>query len=202
MNSYIPENYNGYTPVERPSYDPELSKELLAEAGYPDGFEVTLDAPNDRYVNDGNIAQAVAGYLEKVGIKVTLNLMPKSNFFSYIKPANEQSMLLMTGWADSSGEGLTLANDLIYTFDIDKGVGTVNRGHYSNSDVDDLLDKASVETDAAKRGDFVAAADKIAREDYGYIPLHFEQDTYAVKDTVNFTPRMNKYICAWTISFK
>ncbi len=68
MNSYIPENYNGYQDVERPAYDPELSKKLLADAGYPDGFEVTLDAPNDRYVNDGNIAQAVAGYFEKVGI--------------------------------------------------------------------------------------------------------------------------------------
>ena len=52
-------------------------KELLAEAGYPDGFEVTFDAPNDRYMNDEQIAQAVAGYLEKVGIKVNLNLMPK-----------------------------------------------------------------------------------------------------------------------------
>ena len=94
MNSIIPENYVGYTPVEREAYDPEKAKQLLAEAGYPDGFEVTLDASNDRYMNDEQIAQAVAGYLEKVGIKVKLNPMPKANFFTYIKPAENKSMLL------------------------------------------------------------------------------------------------------------
>lgn len=202
MNSYIPENYNGYKEVERPAYDPELSKKLLAEAGYPDGFEVTLDAPNDRYVNDSNIAQAVAGYLEKVGIKVNLNLMPKANFFSYIKPKENQTMLLMTGWSDSSSEGLTLVNDLLYTYDLERGVGTVNRGHYSNSQVDALIDKARVELDSEKRAEYVAEADRIAREDYGYIPLHFEHDTYAVKDGIKFTPRMNNYIEAWNISFE
>ena len=98
MNSVVPEDYVGYTEVTREAYDPEKAKELLAEAGYPDGFEVTFDAPNDRYMNDEQIAQAVAGYLEKVGIKVNLNLMPKANFFSYIKPLENKSMFLMTGW--------------------------------------------------------------------------------------------------------
>lgn len=201
MNSYIPENYNGYKDVERTAaYDPELSKQLLVEAGYPDGFEVTLDASNDRYVNDGDIAQAVAGYLEKVGIKVNLNLMPKANFFSYIKPRENKSMFLMTGWSDSSGEGLSLVNDLLYTYDLDRGVGTVNRGHYSNAEVDALVDKAGVEMDAVKRAEYVSEADRVAREDFGYIPLHYEHDTYAVKDGINFKPRMNKYIETWTIT--
>ncbi len=128
--------------------------------------------------------------------------MPKANFFSYIKPAENKSMLLMTGWSDSSGEGLTLANDLLHTYDLEKGVGTVNRGHYSNTEIDAILAKANVELDADKRAEYIAEADKIAREDFGYIPLHFEHDTYAVKDTINFTPRMNNYIEAWTISFK
>ena len=88
-----------YTEVTREAYDPEKAKELLAEAGYPDGFEVTLDAPNDRYMNDEQIAQAVAGYLEKVGIKVNLNLMPKANFFSYIKPAENKSNVI-NDWMD------------------------------------------------------------------------------------------------------
>lgn len=202
MTSYIPENYNGYKEIDRTPYDPELAKQLLAEAGYPDGFEVTLDAPNDRYVNDGNIAQAVAGYLEKVGIKVNLNLMPKANFFSYIKPKENQTMFLMTGWSDSSGEGYTLVNDLHYTYDLERGVGTVNRGHYSNPEVDALIDKARVELDADKRAEYVSEAERIALEDFGYIPLHFEHDTYAVKDGINFTPRMNKYIEAWKISFE
>jgi peptide/nickel transport system substrate-binding protein len=202
MNSIIPENYIGYTEVTRESYDPEKAKSLLAEAGYPDGFEVTLDAPNDRYMNDGQIAQAVAGFLEKVGIKVNLNLMPKANFFSYIKPIENNSMFLMTGWSDASGDGLSLAHDMLRTYNRDAGEGTVNRGHYSNEKVDALIKEAFTEMDDTKRGELVAEADKIAREDYGYIPLHFEQDTYAIKDTLNYTPRMNKYVFAWEFSYK
>lgn len=202
MNSIIPENYIGYTQVERPSYDPERAKELLAEAGYPDGFEVTLDAPNDRYVNDSEIAQAVTQYLEKVGIRVNLNLMRKSNFFSYIKPAENQTMFLLTGWSDSSGDGLSLLRDLVYTFDRESGIGTVNRGHYSNPEVDALIDQAFEEKDDEKRAELVAEADRLAREDFAYIPLHFEQDTYAMKDTLNYTPRPNGYVFAWEFSYK
>lgn len=202
MNSIVPQSYNGYTEVERPKYDPERAKQLLAEAGYPDGFEVTLDAPNDRYVNDAEIAQAVAAYFEKVGIKVNLNLMPKANFFSYIKPVENKSMLLMTGWSDASGEGLSLVHDMLYTYDRENGRGTVNRGHYSNAKVDELVDKAFATTDADERAKIVAEADQIARDDFAYIPLHFEQDTYAIKDTLNYTPRMNKYVFAWEFSYK
>lgn len=202
MNSIIPEHYVGYREVERPSYDPERAKELLAEAGYPDGFEVTLDAPNDRYVNDSEIAQAVTQYFEKIGIKVNLNLMPKANFFSYIKPAENKSMLLLTGWSDSSGDGLSLLRDMVYTFDREEGIGTVNRGHYSNPEVDALIDQAFEEKDDEKRGELVAQADQIAREDFAYIPLHFEQDTYAMKDTLNYTPRVNGYVFAWEFSYK
>ena len=202
MNSIIPENYVGYTPVEREKYDPEKAKQLLAEAGYPDGFEVTLDASNDRYMNDEQIAQAVAGFLEKVGIKVNLNLMPKSNFFTYIKPAENKSMLLQTGWADASGDGLSLLHDMLRTYDRESGQGTVNRGHYSNAEVDALISEAFNEFDDARRGELVAKAEKIARDDYAYIPLHFEQDTYAIKDTLNYTPRMNKYVLAWEFSYK
>ena len=202
MNSVVPEDYVGYTEVTREAYDPEKAKELLAEAGYPDGFEVTFDAPNDRYMNDEQIAQAVAGYLEKVGIKVNLNLMPKANFFSYIKPLENKSMFLMTGWSDASGDGLSLMHDMLYTYDREAGNGGVNRGHYSNAQVDALIDQAFTEMDDTKRGELVAEADKIAREDYAYIPLHFEQDTYAIKDTLNYTPRMNKYVYAWEFSYK
>lgn len=202
MNSIVPENYVGYQEVERKAYDPERAKELLAEAGYPDGFEVTLDAPNDRYMNDDQIAQAVAGYFEKVGIKVNLNLMPKSNFFSYIKPAENNSMLLMTGWSDASGDGLSLLHDMLYTFDREAGVGTVNRGHYSNAEVDALIDQAYMEPDEGKRAEIIASADQIARDDFAYIPLHFEQDTYAIKDTLDYTPRMNKYVFAWEFSYR
>lgn len=202
LNSFIPEGYVGYTEVTRPAYDPERAKQLLAEAGYPDGFEVTLDASNDRYMNDAQIAQAVAGYLEKIGIKVNLNLMPKANFFSYIKPAENKSMLLMTGWSDASGDGLSLMHDMIRTNNRETGAGGVNRGHYSNAEVDELIAEGYKEPDAAKRGEIVAKVDQIARDEFAYIPLHFEQDTYAIKDGLKYEPRFTKSIFAWEFSYK
>ena len=111
-------------------------------------------------------------------------------------------MFLMTGWSDSSGDGLSLLHDMFYTYNVEKGDGTVNRGHYSNAKVDELIDKAYLETDDTKRGELVAEAEKIILEDYAFVPLHFEQDTYAIKDTLNYTPRMNAYVFAWEFSYK
>ena len=107
-----------------------------------------------------------------------------------------------TGWADASGDGLSLLHDMLRTYDRESGQGTVNRGHYSNAEVDALISEAFNEFDDARRGELVAKAEKIARDDYAYIPLHFEQDTYAIKDTLNYTPRMNKYVLAWEFSYK
>lgn len=201
--SYIPEVFNGHnSKIKRLEYDPEKAKALMSEAGYKDGFEITLDAPNDRYVNDGQIAQAVAGYLEKIGIKINLNLMPKSLFFTYIKPANNKSGFLMTGWADSAGEGVVLEKDLLYTFGVKDGYGGVNRGQYTNPEVDALIDQAMSEPDEGKRAELVAKIDAIATADVAYIPLHFEQDIFAVKSNINYTPRVNKYLFAWDLTAK
>jgi len=201
--TYIPEVFNGHnSDIKRLAYDPEKAKALMAEAGYKDGFTITFDAPNDRYVNDGEIAQAVTGYLEKIGIKVNLNLMPKSLFFTYIKPANNKSGFLMSGWADCAGEGVVLEKDLLYTFGVKDGYGGVNRGQYSNPEVDTLIDQAMSETDDVKRAELVAKIDAIATSDVAYIPLHFEQDIFAVKSNINYTPRVNKYLFAWDLSIK
>ena len=203
MVSYIPETYIGGDPsAERLQYDPELAQQLLTEAGYPDGFTVTLDAPNDRYVNDADVAQAVAGYLERVGITVNLNLMPKANFFTYIKPAQNQTGFLMTGWSDSSGDGTTLARDLLHSYTDEATMGAVNRGHYSNPEVDALVEEAMQTIDEEQRAELVRQADAIAREEVAYIPLHWEHDIYAMKDDIDYTPRQSKYVMAWEISFK
>lgn len=201
--SYIPQVFNGFNDdIKRLEYNPEKAKALMEEAGYKDGFEITLDASNDRYVNDGQIAQSVAGYLEKIGIKIKLNLMPKSLFFTHIKPASNKSGFLMTGWADSAGEGVILAKDLLYTNGVKDGYGGVNRGRYTNAEVDKLIDQAMSETDEAKRAELVAKADGMAAEDVAYIPLHFEQDVFAVKSTINYAPRVNKYLFAWDLTSK
>ncbi len=212
--TYIPEGFNGYNPnVKRLSFDPEKAEALLDEAGYPkqdDGyrFEITLDASNDRYVNDGDIAAAVAGYLEKVGIKVNINLMSRTVFFSYISASNktgDNTHLCMTGWADSGGESTLMGMDMIYSKTQDgsvkDGFGGVNRGFYTNEKVDALVDQAMSTTDEVNRDQIMQEAWQIAADDISYIPLHFQKDIYAVSDRITYTPRYNKYVYAWDVTF-
>lgn len=214
--TYCPVNYVGSNPdIKIPDYNPELSNELLDKAGYPiqtsgelEGyrFQITLDAPNDRYVNDADIAQAIAGYLEKVGIKVKLNLMSRNIFFTFIRntnPMGELTHFLMTGWSDSSGEGLSLATDLLYSHNtsgpVVEGFGGVNRGFYLNDEIDALINKAYSTKDADERGEIVKEVWKLASDDVAYIPIHFEQDLFATNSRIEYTPRISKYIYAWDI---
>ncbi|MDK2918148.1 MAG: peptide/nickel transport system substrate-binding protein [Candidatus Petromonas sp.] len=212
--TYIPEGFNGYNPdIKRLEYNPELAEELLDEAGYPrqaDGyrFEITLDAPNDRYVNDGDIATAIASYLEKVGIKVNLNLMSRSIFFTYISSSNKEgdnTHFLMSGWADSGGESALIGLDMVYSMSQDgyikDGYGGVNRGYYQNPEVDKLIDQAMATADSAERDKLMQKVWKIASDDIAYIPLHFQKDLYAHNNKIKYHPRKNKYVYAWDVEF-
>ncbi len=212
--SYIPEGFNGYNKdIKRLEYNPQLAEKLLDEAGYPkqsDGyrFEVTLDASNDRYVNDGEIATAVAGYFEKVGIKVNLNLMSRTTFFKYIGANNREgdnTHLCMTGWADSGGESALMGLDLVYSMSQDgyikENYGGVNRGYYQNPEVDKLVDQAIATADEEERDKIMQQVWKIAADDISYIPLHFQQDIYAYKKGIVYHPRVDAYVHAWDIEF-
>jgi peptide/nickel transport system substrate-binding protein len=212
--TYIPEGFNGYNPnIKRLEYDAELAEKLLDEAGYPrqdDGyrFEITLDSSNDRYVNDGEIATAVAGYLEKVGIKVNLNLMSRNVFFTYISGTNKEgdnTHFCMTGWADSGGESALMGLDLVYSMSQDGYIkdnyGGVNRGYYQNSEVDKLVDQAIATADSDERDKIMQKVWQIAADDISYIPLHFQQDIYAHSKNIVYHPRKDAYVHAWDIEF-
>ncbi|MDU4890220.1 MAG: ABC transporter substrate-binding protein [Clostridium sp.] len=212
--TYIPDNFNGYNgEVKRLEYDPVLAEKLLDEAGYPkqsDGyrFEMTLDASNDRYVNDGDIATAIAGFWEKIGIKVNLNLMSRTVFFTYIGTANKEgdkTHACMTGWADSGGESALMALDLLYSMKqegpVKEGYGGVNRGYYLNPEVDALIDEAMATADYDERAKVMQKIWKIAADDVSYIPLHFQEDIYASSKKIKYNPRDDKYIYAWDIEF-
>jgi peptide/nickel transport system substrate-binding protein len=125
----------GYNPdVERLPYDPQLAKQLLTEAGYPDGFKIRLDCPNNRYINDQAIGEAIVGQLAEVGIEVELNAVPKSIFFSQIFNVRKSSLAL-SGWAESSVDaGALLENNF-------KTDARFNNGLYSSSEIDSLIEE-------------------------------------------------------------
>ena len=180
---------------------PELAKQLLAEAGYPDGFYLRIDARSDSDMNADQVSQAIASYLEKVGIKAEVNLLPRASFYEKIDAENLQSSFFMSGWGDGSGEGMVIFNDMLYTYNGKPGMGEGNKGHYSNPEVDALLDQASVETDQAKRAALVEQVDQIARDEAAYIPLFFKENIFGVRAGLQYTPRSDDHILAWDFTF-
>jgi peptide/nickel transport system substrate-binding protein len=166
---------------KRLPYDVEASKKLLAEAGYPNGFEVGMNCPNDRYVNDAQICQAVAANLARVGVKVNLQAETKNTYFPKILRRDTSFYLL--GWTPST----TDAHDAMYNLmasPTDKGQGQFNLGAYSNARFDELTAKVQSETDPAKRNEEIREAFKIHQDDVGHIPLHQQALAWAMKKNV------------------
>jgi peptide/nickel transport system substrate-binding protein len=175
-----------------PEYNPDKAKELLKEAGWEKGFKVKLDAPNGRYPNDAQIAQAIASQLAKIGVEIDLMLHPKSTFFDYVRPGDKSS-LVMTGWSEECDTG-AMANALFYTRGKDPAKGGSNRCYYSNAEYDSLIDEADRTADIAKRTELLEQSTRIILDDVGLIPLLFNQDIYGAKDKVKFAPRADKSI--------
>ena len=155
----------------RPKFDPAAAKKLLADAGYPKGFPVTLDCPNDRYVNDEAICLAVVPMLKRVGIDVKLNAQTKSLHFEKIgRKQNYNTSFFMLGWTPGSYDAHNPLQQLM-TLD-GEGQGTWNAGRYTNPRVEELTDLIGKEVDQDKRNAMIREAYKIHQDDVGHLPLH------------------------------
>jgi peptide/nickel transport system substrate-binding protein len=175
-------------------YDPEGAKKLLTEAGYPDGFGLTIDAPNNRYVNDAKIAQAVAQMLTRVGIATKVEAMPSATFFPQATDLKFSFMLL--GWGSGTGEASSSLKALLATYNRNKGLGTANRGRYSNPRVDALLEEALATVDDAKREALLQRATEVAINDTGIVPLHFQMNLWATRNGITYAPRTDEFTLA------
>ncbi|MBD3665592.1 ABC transporter substrate-binding protein [Sulfitobacter aestuariivivens] len=200
-DQYVPSSHIGYVDGmnfrEMYPLDIEKAKSLLAEAGHPDGFTMTLDATNNRYVNDAQIAQALASMLAKIGVTLELNIMPKSNFWGYIRVPTDNSSFIMSGWDVPAGDAGSMYGALFYTRDKKEGYGQVNRGSYSNAEMDALVDKADATPSIEERDQYLQEATKILMAEVPMIPVHYEQDIYAARKGVTLEPRVDKFIWAY-----
>ena len=200
-DQYVPSSHIGHVDGmnfrEMYPLDIEKANELMAEAGYADGFTMTLDATNNRYVNDAQIAQALASMLAKININLELNIMPKSNFWGYIRVPSENSSFIMSGWDVPSGDAGSMYGAMFYTRDTKEGYGQVNRGSYSNPEVDALVDQADATPSVEERDQLLQEATKLLLADIPMIPVHYEQDIYAVRDGVVLEPRVDKFLWAF-----
>lgn len=197
-----PKEVAGYVEgIQSPAFNPEKAKQLLAEAGYPNGFTVTLDAPNNRYHNDFKVAEALASQLAKVGIDVKLNLMPKSLFFDYIRKG-DKTTLCLTGWASPEGDSGSWYTSMFYTKDQKTGHGGSNRGHYNNPEFDKFMDLADSTADMKERTKYLQECTRIAEKDMPFIPLYFQEDAYGFSKELDFTPRLDENIYVYDIHYK
>ena len=179
----MPPQVNGFAPdlAKRLPYDVEASKKLLAEAGYPNGFEVKMNCPNDRYVNDAEICQAVAANLAKVGVKINLEAETKGTYFPKILSRN--TSFYMLGWTASTVDAHNVMYPILSTPG-EGGRGQFNLGAYCNPKVDELTDKVASETDQKKRNEMIREAMKIHQDDVGHLPLHQQALNWVAKKNI------------------
>jgi peptide/nickel transport system substrate-binding protein len=172
-------------------YDPEAAKKLLTDAGYPSGFEVAMNCPNDRYVNDGDICQAVAANLARVGVKVNLQAETKGTYFPKILKRDTSFYLL--GWTPGTYDSHNALNALMRCVD-EKGSGQFNLGAYCNPKVDELTNKIQSETDKAKRDAMIKEAFKLHADDVGHLPLHQQALAWGVASNVQLVQLADNFM--------
>ncbi len=202
----LPEGFFGRSDkLKVEKYDPASAKKLLAEAGYPNGFQVTLHGPNNRYINDAKIVEAIAQMLTRIGVKTTPDTMPKSVFFKRGKnrgPEKPQEFnFLLVGWGSGTGEPSSPLRSLLGTYNKTKGWGSSNRGLHSNPEMDKILDQALATVDDTKRAALLAKATEIGvGEDVGIIPLHYQVNTWAAMKGLSYKARTDERTVGYDVS--
>jgi peptide/nickel transport system substrate-binding protein len=176
---------------KRPPINAEEAKKLLAEAGYPNGFGVTLDCPNDRYVNDEAICTAIVPMLARIGIRVTLVAQTRARYFAEINGPRYNTSFYMLGWTPTSVDAHNSFFNLAGTRDGTRGV--FNSAGYSNPAFDRLVEQMAVETDPAKRQQQISQASKIMQDDVAFLPLHQQQIVWAARQGVEVAQTADNY---------
>src|SRR5262245_5005240 len=175
-------------------YDPEAAKALLADAGYPSGFEVEMDCPNDRYVNDEAICQAVTAMLARIGVKIRLNAQPKAKYFAKVTASGGyDTSFYLLGWTPNSLESRNILVNIVGCRD-GKGGGQYNLGGYCNPQVEDLSRRILVELDPARRDDLITEAFRIINQDASNVPLHQQSLVWGTSKAVKVVQRADNQI--------
>ena len=194
----LPEGFFAVSPNMKPDkYDPAGAKKLLAQAGYPNGFKLTIHGPNDRYINDAKIAEAIAQMLSAVGIATTPVTMPKAVYFKRASRGgpnkSPEFSFVLVGWGAGTGEPSSPLKSLLHTYDKSRGFGAANRGRHSDPATDKLIEEALATVDDKKRSDLLIKATELAvGQRLGIIPLHYQVNTWAARKGISYKARTDE----------
>jgi peptide/nickel transport system substrate-binding protein len=183
-------SYNDSYIEGRFPYDMAQAKKLMAEAGYGDGFEVTLDCPNNRYINDEEICIALASMWAQLKIKVKVNAMPRATYFPKLEKLD--TSMYMLGWGGAVTDAETTLTPVLRNRG-EKGVGAYNYGNSKNDKFDALAAQSSTEADAKKREEIVKAALKEYKDNVHTLPLHRQMIPWAARTNVNAVHRADNW---------
>eukprot|EP01037_Dinobryon_pediforme_P009341 gene9341-9422_t len=189
---FLPAGTTGYAPdVKPPVFDVARAKALLAEAGYPNGFRVTLHGSNDRFLNDAQIVQAIGQMWTRIGVVTSVQT---ETWTSYIAHAARQDFsAFLLSWDSATGEASNPLRLVVATFDAAKGRGAINRERYSNPTLDVLIDRAMVTTDDTAREKLLIEGITMAMEDVAVVPLHQQKNTWASRAGLTYVPRVDEH---------
>lgn len=187
--------YDGLLLLE--PFDPIGARALLEAAGYPEGFSLTLAAPNDRYAFDAAVAEAVAEMLRAIGLKVTVEAMSRSEFFT--RRNKYEFSFYLGGFDTNLGEASQALINLLATRDSERGLGRSNRGRYSEPQLDRLLDDALATIDESPRARLLAEAGRLAMTDYALLPLYYEVAAWGLRRSVRMRPRADRQTTAMSV---
>ncbi|EHL98904.1 ABC transporter, substrate-binding protein, family 5 [Acetobacteraceae bacterium AT-5844] len=188
---FLPQGAFGYVPgLEPPRPDAEAARKLLAEAGYPNGFRMTLHGPNDRYINDARIIQAIGQMWTRIGVRTAVEGQPWTTFVA--RAGRQELSAFLVGWGTASGEASSPLRSLTATYSRDRGWGGSNRGRYSNPAADAKLEAALRELDDAKREALLQEATRITMEDVGIMPIHIQKNVWATRPGLEHDSRADE----------
>jgi peptide/nickel transport system substrate-binding protein len=188
---WLPPGSYSYNPaVTPPRPDPEAARRLLAEAGFPNGFRMTLTTPNDRYPNDARTAQAVAQMWSRVGVRTSVDALPWASYST--RTSRQEFNMRLAGWGSVTGEGSYMLVNILGTFDRERRIGASNSSRYSNPELDALTTRATATLDDAARERLLQEAVAMVDRETSMIPLLQLVNFWATRRGITFEPRMDE----------